>query len=422
VRHVFSTVAPTCALALSAAVVLPAFGRGWLALLLAAVALVVAWRTGFVGARHVAPGRERVLIIGRNRIARQLMRAAATRSDLPCTIAGVVDDPLSDPSAACPFPILGPLHELRAIVRTVRPDRIVIGLADRRGLLPVTQLLESRVRGTVIEDASDAYERLTGKLAIEALTPGSLLAAQGFRRSSALEAGQRVLGFTVAAAGLLALAPVLVPVACAIKLDSRGPVFFRQQRVGMAGRPFALIKFRTMHPTERPTSEWARDNLDRVTRVGRWLRTTRLDELPQLFNIVRGDMNLVGPRPHPASNYELFLRNIPYYGLRASVRPGLTGWAQVRYRYANDLQEETEKMRYDLYYIKHMSLAFDLRILLQTVAIVLTGRALAPGQTGAADDRASAGTAARPPARPAAAGGVVPRPAAHQRTAARRRS
>jgi len=184
---------------------------------------------------------------------------------------------------------------------------------------------------------------------------------------------------------MIVLSPLLGLVALMIKLDSRGPVFFVQERVGMAAKRFNLIKFRTMHVVDAPPSEWACDNTERITRVGKWLRKFRLDELPQFFNVIHGDMNLVGPRPHPVSNFELFIENIPYYSLRAVVRPGITGWAQVRYGYANNLDEETEKMRYDLYYIKHLSISFDLRILFDTVKTVLFG-----SQAVAADRRVAA--------------------------------
>jgi lipopolysaccharide/colanic/teichoic acid biosynthesis glycosyltransferase len=160
----------------------------------------------------------------------------------------------------------------------------------------------------------------------------------------------------------------------AVKLDSRGPMFFIQDRAGRNGRPFGLIKFRTMHPATGPTSEWVSDNVSRITRVGYYLRHFRLDELPQLLNVLRGEMNLVGPRPHPVTNQAIFMEHIAYYGLRSTVRPGVTGWAQIRYGYANNLAEETEKMRYDLYYIKNRSLWLDLRIMLETVATVIFGK------------------------------------------------
>ena len=177
----------------------------------------------------------------------------------------------------------------------------------------------------------------------------------------------------IAAVGLVATAPLFGLIALAIRLDSAGPILFVQDRVGFHGKHFKLLKFRTMHAAAR-TSEWVRDNTDRITRVGKWLRKFRLDELPQFLNIIRGDMNIVGPRPHPVTNFDLFSEMIPYYFLRLAVRPGVTGWAQVRYGYANNLQEEIEKMRYDLYYIKHLSIRFDLRILFDTVKIVLFGR------------------------------------------------
>jgi lipopolysaccharide/colanic/teichoic acid biosynthesis glycosyltransferase len=194
----------------------------------------------------------------------------------------------------------------------------------------------------------------------------------------------RVLSVTAAVVGLVVFAPLMAAIAVAIRLDSPGPVLFVHERVGLRGRRFNLLKFRTMRDVDGDHSEWACDNGDRITRVGRFLRRFRLDELPQFFNILRGEMDLVGPRPHPATNFSLFgtvLRNspecgeqIPYYSLRSMTRPGITGWAQVRYQYANNLEEEIEKMRYDLYYVKHRTLWLDLRILLDTVKTVLAGR------------------------------------------------
>jgi len=228
-------------------------------------------------------------------------------------------------------------------------------------------------------DPNESFELATTRLrkASGAIGTGSAVMIQ--MALATFKAGHAVGPVvTIAGFGILALL---------IKLDSSGPVFFVQERVGMAAKRFKLIKFRTMHRADAPTSEWVCDNAERITRVGKWLRKFRLDELPQFFNIIRGDMNLVGPRPHPVSNFELFIANIPYYSLRSGVRPGITGWAQVRYRYANNLDEEIEKMRYDLYYIKHLSISFDLRILFDTVKTVLFGsqsvdsteRPVAPG-------------------------------------------
>jgi lipopolysaccharide/colanic/teichoic acid biosynthesis glycosyltransferase len=254
-------------------------------------------------------------------------------------------------------------------VAAVKPDLIVVALADRRGRLPVTELLEFQSNGIRVEEVADAYERISGKLPIELVTPGQLIASQRLRKSQALKAAQRVLSFTAAVILLALFAPILGIIAVAIKIDSGGSILFRQTRLGKGCRPFQLMKFRTMEPMERPASEWVRDNFERITRVGKWLRRLRFDELPQLVNVIRGDMNLVGPRPHPVGNLQLFRESIPYYALRGSIRPGITGWAQVRYHYANNLEEETEKMRYDLYYIKHMSIALDVKILLKTCGV-----------------------------------------------------
>jgi exopolysaccharide biosynthesis polyprenyl glycosylphosphotransferase len=290
-----------------------------------------------------------------------------------CTLAGLVDH--EPPSSGTPttVPWLGGFDRLADIIERVRPSRIIVALADRRGRLPLKPLLESRTRGVLVEDALEFYEHLTGKIAIEALTPGALIHSKGFRHDGPGQSITRALSLCVALSVLLLAAPVLALIALVIKLDSAGPVFFLQERAGWGGKPFNLIKFRTMHPAAERTSEWVQDNVDRITRVGKWLRLCRLDEMPQMLNVLRGEMNLIGPRPHPTCNQEIFMEKIAYYGLRSTVRPGVTGWAQIRYGYANNLEQETEKMRYDLYYIKNHTLWLDIKILLNTVVIMVTG-------------------------------------------------
>jgi exopolysaccharide biosynthesis polyprenyl glycosylphosphotransferase len=360
---------------------------------LIALGLVLPLRVVSYDVLQRRPFRERVLILGTSPMARQLVEELQNGRHYRYRIVGVVDDGagLREPPFQ-QFPA-GSLAQLGAVIARLLPDRIVVALGERRGRLPLRELLECRMRGIAVEDAVEAYQRLTGKLAIEALTPGNLIFARGFTRGFLKSRIDRAFGrgvsLVAAVTGLIVLAPVFVLVALAIKLDSPGPVFFLHDRIGLRGRRFRLIKFRTMHPRRETTSEWARDNRDRVTRIGRWLRRFRLDELPQFVNILRGDMNLVGPRPHPVSNFELFVATIPHYWLRSAVRPGITGWAQVRYGYANDLDEETEKMRYDLYYIKHRSAWLDARILLATVAIVLRGRETPPPTPGLTAPRAA---------------------------------
>jgi exopolysaccharide biosynthesis polyprenyl glycosylphosphotransferase len=320
----------------------------------------------------------RVLIVGTSPLARRLVVEMLDRPSIRHRVAGVVVDDASAVEPPVSTLVAGPLSRLGALITELNPDRIVIALADRRGRLPMPELLAARVRGVVVEDGVEFYERLTGKIAIEALTPSSLIASRDFRKTHLDLAFGHVLSLLVSITAMVLLLPLFALVAVLITLDSPGPIFFVHDRIGVRGRTVRLLKFRTMRPADGPTSEWACDNGHRITRVGRWLRRYRLDELPQLINVLRGELNLVGPRPHPVTNFALFSKEIPYYGLRSCVRPGLTGWAQVRQGYANGLEEETEKMRYDLYYIKHMSAWLDLRILCQTIRTVLAGREHGP--------------------------------------------
>jgi exopolysaccharide biosynthesis polyprenyl glycosylphosphotransferase len=324
--------------------------------------------------RDMRDQSRRVLILGSGPLASTLIEEIESAQNPRYTVAGTVDDQIPEPASSDHKRWLGPCDALAEVVNRVQPAFIIVALADRRDRLPLQTLLNARVRGIVVEDALDFSERLMGKLAIEAIRPSMLILAKGFRNHGAADLTARIVSVLGAIAGLVICAPLLVAIGIAIALDSRGPMFFIQQRAGRNGRPFGLLKFRTMHPCDEPRSEWVSDNVDRITRVGHYLRRFRLDELPQLVNVVRGDMNLVGPRPHPVTNQAVFMEKIAYYGLRSTVRPGVTGWAQIRYGYANNLAEETEKMRYDLYYIKNRSLWLDVRIMLETVATVLFGQ------------------------------------------------
>ena len=322
---------------------------------------------------------EGVLILGASRMAARLIAEMDAARDPRFRLIGVVDDSAEGHRAPGVTPVLGRLDQFHQVVEATRPRRIVMAMSDRRGRVPARTLLESRFRGILVEDAVDFFERVTGKLAIEAMRPSSLILSSGFGhtelRSRAVLALRGAACRAVAALGLIAVSPLLALIAVAIKLDSPGPIFFVQNRVGRGGKPFGLVKFRTMRSDQGArTSEWVSDNTSRITAVGKWLRRFRIDEVPQLVNVLRGEMNIVGPRPHPVSNYELFLKHIPYYEFRSLVRPGITGWAQVRYGYANDLYEETEKMRYDFYYIKHRTLALDLRLILETFGVLLFDR------------------------------------------------
>jgi exopolysaccharide biosynthesis polyprenyl glycosylphosphotransferase len=320
---------------------------------------------------------ERVLVLGTSPLAFRIVTEMEDNPHLGYAVIGIVDDGGAIPlqtSAATQASILGSLNNLEELVRNIYPDLIVVALAERRGRLPVNELLEMRLRGIAVEDGIAIYERLTGKLAIESLTPSHLIFSQDLSRPRWQTALRRGVSLLVAAAGLLIAWPLMLIIALLIWIDSGGPILFIRERVGLNGRVFPLLKFRSMHPSEGITSVWIQDNVHRVTRVGKWLRKFRLDELPQFINILQGDVNIVGPRPHTAPKYRALAEKIPYYAIRYTVRPGITGWAQVKQGYAHNLVEEAEKVQYDLYYIKHMSVGIDLRILFDTVKIVLSGR------------------------------------------------
>ena len=319
---------------------------------------------------------ERVLIVGTGQLASRIADAVSEATHLRCTLLGLIDDGNAVAAArdSSPYRVIAGLGQLTQTIAEFSPDRIIVATRERRKSLPFDELLRFRLGGLVVEDGIAAHQRLTGKLPIEALTARDLVFLETLNPSRRYLFLKRAMSVMVALPGLILSLSLMILIPLLIQLDSKGPIFFTQDRIGLRGRSFKLIKFRSMEAGGHNGSQWERDNTARVTRVGYWLRKYHLDELPQFLNILRGDMDLVGPRPHPCSNYELFKREIPYYFVRFVSRPGLTGWAQVRIGYANDVAEEIDKMRYDLYYIEHQSLAFDLQIMVETLKIVLFGR------------------------------------------------
>lgn len=320
---------------------------------------------------------KRVIILGTGPLAQMLAQEVDTSLYLQYKLLGYVDDNgyASTEATLGGHPILGQIELIGKIIEQQQPDLVIVALTERRMRLPVWDLLQSRVNGVMIKDGIEVYERCTGKLALEQMTPSHLLFSKDFNKSTWLTVPQQFCSSAVAAIGLILTVPLMAIIALAIKLDSQGPVFFIQERAGLRGRIFRLVKFRTMHPsTDVAGSVWERDITSRLTRVGKLLRKFYLDELPQLFNILRGDMGLIGPRPEMASNIATMAEHIPYYTVRSTIRPGLTGWAQIKHGYALTQEEVTEKMRYDLYYVKNMSLGFDLRIILGTAKNMLLRR------------------------------------------------
>jgi sugar transferase (PEP-CTERM system associated) len=320
---------------------------------------------------------ERVLILGAEQDAVALAREVLTRPEAGYDVVGFIgDDPAHVGRSLINPCVVGVMADLETVVSRYRADRIIIAMPDRRGRLPLDLLLKLKVRdGVASEEAEVFYSKLTGKIGGERLRLGQLVFAEASRWIRFYKRGRRLLDVTLSLIIGLLTSPLMLLTALAIKLDSRGPIFYLQKRVGIHNTSFQIIKFRSMRvDAEANGPVWAGEADARVTRVGRWIRKLRIDELPQLFNIIRGEMSLIGPRPERPVFVEQLEQRIPYYSERHLVKPGLTGWAQVRYPYGASFEDALEKHKYDLYYIKNQSPALDALILLETVRIVLFGR------------------------------------------------
>jgi sugar transferase (PEP-CTERM system associated) len=333
--------------------------------------IVYEWVTGRIGTR------ERLLLVGTSAAAISLAKELFERTDLAIDIVGFIDpDPARVGEPVLNPGIIGTLADIPHIIRSRAVDRVVVSLADARGRLPMDKLLEMKLDGVAFDHLASVYEEYTGKIAIENLRPSWLIFSEGFRKSRALQAVKRSTDVVVASLGLLVVLPVMAAVAAAIKMTSPGDVLFKQQRVGRNGKVFTLYKFRSMRrDAEADTGAvWATPDDDRVTSVGRLLRRMRLDELPQFWNVVRGDMSLVGPRPERPEFVQELSREIAFYGQRHVVKPGLTGWAQVRYSYGASVEDALQKLQYDLFYVKNMSIGLDMFIIFKTIQTVVLRR------------------------------------------------
>ena len=340
------------------------------------VIAIVLWRLLFLEVGRARQLQEHLLIVGTGPSARTVARQVLDQHDYPYTIVGFVDDDPAMLGRSIVNPtVIGTPADIIRLVREHRVNRIIVGLADRRGRLPIDELLEAKLQGVRIEEPETTYERITGKIMLDELKPSWLIFSDGFRARRLTRAVKRAQDVVLATIGLVLSAPLMLLTAIAVRLDSSGPILIAQERVGERGRLFTLYKFRSMRAdAERGTPIWARDRDDRVTRIGRVIRVTRLDELPQLWNVLNGDMSFVGPRPERPFFVEQLAEAIPFYRQRHAVKPGITGWAQVKYRYGASIEDAREKLRYDLYYVKHMSIVFDMTIVFDTVKVILSGK------------------------------------------------
>ena len=328
------------------------------------------WRTAYSWMVKQPFLRERLYVLGTGDRAERLVKGLRERSALGIEVVGWTGDLEGELTRA------NVASHLLGLARGRGVHRVIVAMPDRRGTLPVEELLDLRLEGVKVDEATSWLEKISGRIEVEQLYPSWLIFAEGFRFSGFFRLVRRGLNFLAALVGLLISLPLLPFVVLAVKLDSSGPVLYRQQRVGRQGVIFPCYKFRSMRQdAEADTgATWALDDDPRITRVGKFLRVSRLDEIPQLWCVLKGDMNFVGPRPERPEFVEWLSKQIPYYGVRHVVRPGITGWAQVQYKYGNTAEDAREKLQYDLFYIKNGSLGLDMLIMFQTIKIVLLGR------------------------------------------------
>jgi len=336
-------------------------------------AVIVSWRIIY---NHILRTRQldqKIMIIGSGTLAKDIAKEIIEKADTGFKIVGFitenperVGEKLVNPS------IIGDQSQILDIATREKVNRIIVALEERRGRFPDVQLLECKMRGIAVEEGIEFYEHLTGRLQVESIRPSFLIFSDGFKKSKLTMWTKRVTEFGLSLIGLILLSPLILIISILIKIDSRGPVFYRQERAGERGKTFKLLKFRSMvDNAETNGPVWAEQDDKRVTRVGRWIRKSRFDEVPQMFNVLKGDVSFVGPRPERPFFVETLRKEIPYYDQRLSVKPGVTGWAQIKYRYGASKEDALEKLKYDLYYIKNLSPLFDLLIIFETIKVVL---------------------------------------------------
>lgn len=350
-------------------------GRGVLLLALSLYGISqFLWHTLYQLLLNLPRFAHRVLILGAGPMAHTIC-GIIPNSGSNLVFAGYISSSPSERGGAVDH-VVGSVAGIEEAVQREKAHKLIISLSERRGVLPVREILRCKLGGVDVVDGVSFYEQVTGKLLLENIQPSWFLFGDGFRVTDFMRFHKRLLDLFCSLLGLFLVAPLLPLIALAIKIDSPGPIFFRQLRVGEGEELFHVAKFRSMRQdAEAATGAvWSQKDDPRVTRLGRFLRKSRLDELPQLFNVLMGDMSLVGPRPERPEFVEQLNERIPYYSKRHFVKPGVTGWAQVRYPYGSSEEDAMEKLRYDLYYLKNYSLLFDLTIILETVKVCLFGR------------------------------------------------
>jgi sugar transferase (PEP-CTERM system associated) len=341
-----------------------------------AVAALFLWRLFFSTYALKVVGRDRFLLIGSSPLLSEIARYVREHPDQGLHVIGCVNDSGERGAIVPEGKILGHFVDLQEVVASTSPTRLVVGMSERRGRVPVNELLELRFAGHIIEEVATVYERVCGRVSIKELRPSQLIYSGELGPSRQILMYQTITNLAVGAVGVILFAPVMLLVALAVKLTSPGPVLYRQLRVGLDNAPFTVYKFRSMRiDAEAGTGAvWATKDDPRVTGIGKIIRKLRFDELPQFFNVLRGEMAIVGPRPERPEFVKTLTEKIPYYRQRHCVRPGITGWAQISYKYGDTLEDTITKLEYDLFYIKNMSLSLDAYIIFHTLKAMLLSR------------------------------------------------
>ncbi|SFS16824.1 sugar transferase, PEP-CTERM system associated/exopolysaccharide biosynthesis polyprenyl glycosylphosphotransferase [Granulicella pectinivorans] len=333
--------------------------------------VLIVWRNAYDWLLSHRQFRERVYVLGAGEQAHNIVATIRSRSDIGMEVVGWSGAELNKEERKETW-----IQDLDRLSKGKHAlQRIIVAVEDGRGELPVQELLMLRFQGIAVEGVGELNEKLSGKIQLDGLRPSNFLYSEGFRIRASQQMMRNIVSTVAASVGLLLFLPVFPIVALLVKCTSGGPLFFRQTRIGIGGKTFQVIKFRSMFTdAESCGAKWATKNDPRVTRFGMFMRKTRLDEIPQLWNVVRGDMNFVGPRPERPEFVPWLEEQLPFYYLRHLIRPGLTGWAQVRYGYGATLEETKEKLQHDLYYLKHMSLGLDLLIMFETIKTIVRRR------------------------------------------------
>lgn len=352
---------------------LPRFeiGRGIYLSSVALVAIVLpGWRILYDSLTDSAGFRRKTLIVGVGGLAKEIAVLIRDNPSTGLELVGMLgrDRAAIDEEQA----VIGTYGELADVVTREGVDLVLVAYPARRGTLPVEQLLEIKFRGIEVEEGVDFYESMTGKIYVRELKPSQLIFAEGFTARVTTRRLKRILDLFCAVIGLILAAPIMALTILLIRLESKGPIFYKQVRAGEFGKLFTIIKFRSMRTdAEKHGAQFAKQNDDRITRVGAFIRKTRIDELPQLWNVLKGEMSMVGPRPERPVFIEQLEQQVPYFKQRLYVKPGVTGHAQVRCEYGASAEDMLQKLEYDLYYIKSYSVLFDLSVMLDTVKVVL---------------------------------------------------